>query len=336
MKLTGISIRNFKSLSTVDVQLHPKVTVIVGPNAVGKSNFVDALRFLRDSAKGSIEDAIARRDGMARIRPHDANDESVLKLRAHMAHSDQRRDQDIYFEVETTGAASDVAVSFSEHGDPGEPWSAIRTWKFSALDVQTLRNLSTQDTDEPLRDDGSNWASVIRTASRSTQGLRMLERVTEMMQVVLPEFQNVVVLKAGSYLVPNFYFEGKDHSVSCFDPVQLSDGTLRIFGILLSLYQTPAPSLIVIEEPELFVHPGVLTMLAEAFQEVSETTQIIVTTHSPQLIEHFAPEQIRIVTMAEGATYIAPIKKTQREAVQQGLMSLGEFMAAEGLQPEAP
>ena len=71
-----------------------------------------------------------------------------------------------------------------------------------------------------------------------------------------------------------------------------------------------------------------------AFKEVSENTQIIITTHSPQLIEHFAPENIRVVTMKDGLTNIASIKKSQQEAVRDGLMGLGEFMAAEGLQPE--
>jgi predicted ATPase len=164
----------------------------------------------------------------------------------------------------------------------------------------------------------------------------MLERINEMMRVVLPDFLDVTITTAGSYLVPTFRFQAQGQTKREFDPVQLSDGTLRIFGILLSLYQSPTPSLMVIEEPEQTVHPGVLSMLAEAFKEVSEVTQIIVTTHSPQLVEHFDPEHIRVVTMTDGVTRISPIKASQREAVQRGLMTLGEFMAAEGLQPETP
>ena len=142
----------------------------------------------------------------------------------------------------------------------------------------------------------------------------------------------------GSYLVPKFRFGDATDKASQreFDPPQLSDGTLRIYGLLLSLYQMPAPPLLVIEEPEQTVHPGVLAMLAEAFKEVSDNTQIIITTHSPQLVEHFAPEHIRVATMVNGETKIFPIKNSQRIAVQQGLIGLGEFMAAEGLYPEIP
>lgn len=335
MKLTKVSIRHFKSLSEVDVQLHPQVTVLVGPNAVGKSNFVDALRFMRDVTKTGLDEAISRRDGLSRILPHHAKPETSVELRAHMASAESTHSPDWnYFQITTPAPSREQVVTHTDYELTDELLPSIRKWKFSVLNVQNLRTLSTEDTDEPLREDGFNWASVIRTAKRSAKGRRMLERITEMMQYVLPDFQSVSVISAGSYLVPQFKF-GKDKSnTRTFDPVQLSDGTLRIFGILLSLYQSPAPTLIVIEEPELSVHPSVLAMLAEAFKEVSEITQIIVTSHSPQLIDHFAPENIRIVTMTDGLTHIGPIKRAQQEAVQEGLMGLGEFMAAEGLQPE--
>jgi predicted ATPase len=336
MKLTAISVRNFKSLVEVEVRLHPEVTVLVGPNAVGKSNFVDALRFMRDAATAGLQDAIARRDGMARIRHQESGPHISVELRAAMAHPDRLgRQESNYFEVKSTGASNDNPLAFAEFESPERLLHDIRNWKFSALNAQTLRTLSTQDADEPLSEDGSNWASVIRKAKRSAKGRHMLERITEMMQVVVPDFQSVSVITAGSYLVPQFKFGSDKANTRTFDPVPLSDGTLRIFGILLSLYQLPTPPLVVIEEPEQTVHPGVLTMLAEAFKEVSEEVQIVVTTHSPQLIEHFEPEQIRVVTMVDGSTQISPIKRSQREAVQRGLMTLGEFMSAEGLQPES-
>ncbi|SFD96025.1 AAA family ATPase [Paracidovorax konjaci] len=402
MRLTNAHVRHYRSVSDVNVDLHPAVTVLVGPNASGKSNFVDALRFLRDAARDGLDHAIVARGGIARIRQNSSGRPYNLGLTIGTL---QRFDQDIEFpgayamEIGSTsggnfrvereeascyqeevfsnshpdswekefgyvleGFSRDKSgkiiqknsvpartYSLDEHdrlalgtliGDYAfhglaEPLeSYIRSWKFSALYPNTLRQLTTPDAEAELREDGSNWASVIRAAKRSHKGKQMLDRIYEMMRVVLPDFIDVSVTTAGSYLVPNFRFESKDKTSRQFDPVQLSDGTLRIFGILLSLYQTPAPSLIVIEEPEQTVHPAVLSMLAEAFKEVAELTQIIVTTHSPQLIEHFEPGNIRIVTMQDGATRIAPIKASQREAVQRGLMTLGEFMAAEGLQPE--
>ncbi|ODU58566.1 MAG: ATPase [Comamonadaceae bacterium SCN 68-20] len=402
MKLTRTQIRHYKSLSDVVVDLHPQVTVLVGPNAVGKTNYVDALRFLRDAARDGIDHAIVSRGGMMRVRQYsttgrppnigfaidalqsfdESPDEPVnyaldigsvsggnYKIEREEANSyredwvparepDESDETALFYEgfvrdkagyVIKKGQRSKDRISIGEQdrlalgaliGDHefrslgAHMHNYICQWKFAALYPNTLRLLTTPDTDVMLREDGSNWASVIRSAKRTARGKRMLDRINEMMRVVLPDFLDVTVSTAGSYLVPTFRFQGESKAIREFDAVQLSDGTLRIFGILLSLYQSPAPSLIVIEEPEQTVHPAVLSMLAEAFQEVSELTQIIVTTHSPQLIEHFTPENIRIVTMHDGVTQIAPIKASQREAVQRGLMTLGEFMSAEGLLPE--
>jgi predicted ATPase len=75
-------------------------------------------------------------------------------------------------------------------------------------------------------------------------------------------------------------------------------------------------------------------VLVEAIREASELTQIILTTHSPYLVDLFKPEEIRVVTMQDGHTRITPIAKNQINAVKQRLMSLAEFMQAEGLQPD--
>ncbi len=400
MKLLSSTIRHYKSLASLEVTLHERVTVFVGPNAVGKSNFVDALRFLRDAAKDDLDHAIVARGGLTRIRQFSNSRPFNVGLAISARQSfENMPDEDASYQFEIASASGgnyrveyEEATCSSEHfrsadedseGGPvllssgfkrdksgsilekgyvspkpiqfGEPdqlalgrptgdfdfgalgeelHSFIKHWKFSALYPITLRQLTTPDTDSALREDGSNWASVIRAAKRSGKGRQTLERINEMMRVVLPDFRDVSVSNVGGYLVPKFRFGPDDSSIREFDPVQLSDGTLRIFGILLSLYQTPAPSLMIVEEPEQTVHPGVLAMLAEAFKEVSEVTQVIVTTHSPQLIDHFEPDNIRVVTMKNGLTQIAPIKRAQTEAVKQGLMTLGEFMGAEGLQPE--
>ena len=67
MRLKTVQIQHYKSLNDVTVHLHPGVTVIVGPNGVGKSNFVDVLRFLHDAVTSNLDDAIRKREGIVRL-----------------------------------------------------------------------------------------------------------------------------------------------------------------------------------------------------------------------------------------------------------------------------
>jgi predicted ATPase len=212
-----------------------------------------------------------------------------------------------------------------------------RGWHFCSLYPNTLRRLSPPTKEDRLAEDGSNWASVVRAMKRTKAGRQSLERIAEVMRIAVDGYVDINVETAGSYLVPRITLSGHRGGAEKqqrFDPIQLSDGTLRVFGILLALYQTPAPELLIIEEPEQTIPPGVLPALAEACKEAAQRTQIVITTHSPHLVDQFAPEDIRIAWLKDGLTHVSQIKSTQLESVKRRLMSLQEYMLAEGLQPE--
>lgn len=100
------------------------------------------------------------------------------------------------------------------------------------------------------------------------------------------------------------------------------------------MYQNPRPATLALEEPELTVHPGVLQLIAEAIHEVSESSQIIITTHSPDFIDYFQPEDIIAVELIDGNTSARHIRKSQLNAVKDDLMTLGELMSIEGIHGE--
>lgn len=206
--------------------------------------------------------------------------------------------------------------------------------RFSAIYPNILRSPSRPDTDKILKEDCANWASVLKAMSHRKAGEPMLERITEYMRHVLPGLEHVSVKLIGGYLVPRFLVKETPRATAHhFDPVQLSDGTLRLFAILLTLYQTPHPVFLALEEPELTIHPGLIGLLAEAFNEISERTQLLVTTHSPHMLDYFDPDQIRVVDMKEGETSVSKIRHSQVEAVRQKLMTLSEVMTLDGLRP---
>ena len=387
MRLKTVRIQHYKSLDNVTVHLHPGVTVIVGPNGVGKSNFVDVFRFLHDAVASNLDDAIRKREGIVRLLQYYKTRPSDIYL--NFTFKDDREEFKYYLRLGGKGNGDwyivreslsplepaepieygmryvresseklivdqDEIEGFPEHRlalgmllrqiqDPQPEKNDFRLrsiplgsriikevnhWNHCTIYPNILKKPANPDRSQSaLEESGENWATVIKSAKPA-----VMERIYEAMQAVLPDFRHVKVETVGSYLIPRFFFASGEETIA-FDPMQLSDGTLRLFGILLAAYQQPAPRLLVIEEPEQTIYPGALAVLADVFSEISETTQVIITTHSPHLISHFTPDQIRVAYLQNGLTQIANIHPHQMEAIHEGLMSLGEFMATEGLQP---
>ena len=185
----------------------------------------------------------------------------------------------------------------------------------------------------PLAEDGSNLVAALRGLRKS----HPIEaaNLTQMLGRLVEGVRGYRVQTVGGYLAAQLEYEGqKGKAGRRMDLVFESNGTLRLLGILMALYQQPSLPLIVIEEPETNIHVGALGLLADAIEEVSTRTQVIVTTHSPDLIDRFPPEVLRVVEKVDGETVVGPVRKGQREAVKQKLFSTGDLMRMEGLQRE--
>jgi hypothetical protein len=166
------------------------------------------------------------------------------------------------------------------------------------------------------------------------RGSPFLEELRSALGYVVPGLCGIRVTSVtGGYLVVEINHEtsaGNGRKV-WFDLSQESDGTLRLIGLLVALYQDPPPSLIAIEEPELTIHPGALAVLADIIQEAALRTQVLITTHSPDLIDRLPIQSIRAVTAEDGMTETGAVAEEQREAVRKGLFSPGELHRMEGL-----
>jgi predicted ATPase len=397
MRLKTVTIKHFKSLSNVQIALDP-LTVLAGRNAAGKSNLVDALRFLRDIAAHGLDDALVKRGGIALARQHSKSkpfdieiavtfcgDEGaatelgsysiiIASLRNGRFKIKQERAvvavphvpramgsklpwpgarQMVRVERDASGRVKEDGRLDDKHPMPedatllggfrshplGYLGNYLASFQFASIHPNAMRGLSRPDLEQRrvLREDGANWASVLRNMRRSRDGQRAYERIMQVMRLVMPSLTEVSVHSAGGYFVPKFKVREKLRGMAQdfdLDTEQLSDGTLRIFGLLMAVYQPRRPSLIVIEEPEQTVHPGLLAALAESFREVSPVSQVLLTSHSPHFVELFQPEAVRVIHFDNGQTRAGPLKRSQADAVSGHLMGLGEFMAAEGLELE--
>ena len=120
---------------------------------------------------------------------------------------------------------------------------------------------------------------------------------------------------------------------SWFDLSYESDGTIRLLAMLTALSQDPAPSVVGLEEPELAIHPGAMAVLSDAMKEAATRGQVLVATHSPDLIDRLPIESIRAVTAEGGSTRVDRVAEHQLKSVRQNLFSAGEIHSMEGLQP---
>jgi predicted ATPase len=140
---------------------------------------------------------------------------------------------------------------------------------------------------------------------------------------------------SGGYYAAQFQHRFSDGSERWFNAAQESDGTLRLAGIITALIQRPAPPLIGIEEPELTINPGLLPLVFDHLKASSKTqAQVIITTHSPELLDQLDLSEIRVVRRSRGVTSIGDVAQHQRAGVRDELITPGEILRSGGFQIE--
>ena len=213
-------------------------------------------------------------------------------------------------------------------------YSALTSIHVYHIGLDTLMAWQRSERGAQLLMDGSNAASVLQRLQKTDEV--SYQRVVQAVSSIVPSIRNVDVTTRhrGRELTFAFSESFVGHQDVSFRAASMSDGTLHALGILLAAYQENPPTLIAFEEPEAAVHPGAAAVLAEALQEAGLRTQVLLTTHSPDLITRFDMDALRAVDRnASGVTVIAPIAESQREAIRRRLFTAGELHRIEGLRP---
>ena len=173
-----------------------------------------------------------------------------------------------------------------------------------------VREMQDPDSGTSLRSDGSNAASVLQEIER--QSPEDLDRICELLETIVPKTTRVEPKKHGNKLSLEFTQQWAKSKKVKFEGFSMSDGTLRALGLLTAVYQRPRPSVLVIEEPEATIHPGALGSILDLLRHASRHSQIVVTTHSPELLdaEWIADNNLRMVSWLEGATQISDVSES--------------------------
>ncbi len=376
--LKTVSIRNYKSIAECDVELG-RLTLLVGRNGSGKSNFLDALRFVTESLETSVDHALRDRGGITAVRRistgHPRNfsialqlhlpDQAVdyafeigsqpkggfvvkseqLTVRAYsgeLRHNYEIRDGEVTrSSAKTLPPPSPdrlflvVAAGLSQFRPA---YDAMQAMGFYNLNPEEMKGIQKPDAGQLLDRDGSNLASVL--ARLEEDNPTMIERIREYLSLIVPDITGFQRISVGHHETLEFHqrVKGSQHPWK-FLAGSMSDGTMRALGILTAVMQLVERAepvrLVGIEEPETALHPAASGSLMDALREASQHTQIIATTHSPDLLDRYNPETDSLLVLAaeEGSTSVGAVDDASLTAIRTHLFSAGELLRMDQLQP---
>ena len=333
-KINKISIRGFKSIrDLVDFDLRD-LNVIVGANGAGKSNFIQIFRMVHAMALKGFQEFVVQAGG-ADAFPFNGLKETpridvgfVFGQNSYhfaltptadekFAISEERKYEDCSWRSYGTGLLESRLQD--EKGErssfyPGASgvgyyvYDAISRWTVyhfhDTSATAPMRRSEIVEDCEKLRNDGGNIAPFLRALrDGDDQQRESYKRIVETIRQVTPFFDDfkldVVKVGAADKVKLSWRQKGSDYP---FQPYHFSDGSIRFICLAAALLQHRPPSTIIIDEPELGLHPMAISLLADMVKTAARHTQVIVATQCPQLIDHFGVEDLIVARRSDGAS----------------------------------
>ncbi len=164
------------------------------------------------------------------------------------------------------------------------------------------------------------------------------ESVKELLSVIVPGITGVVHRLHGTRIGLEFEQQGQNKTRQKFDASCMSDGTITALGILLAIYQRDSGTVLVLEEPETTMYPGALSALSDALKYAAKHMQVVITTHSPNLLAAIRPrpQDLRFIQWKNGESRITPVAENKRREIRSQLMSAAELLETGALENESP
>ncbi|MCZ4327945.1 AAA family ATPase [Brachybacterium paraconglomeratum] len=201
----------------------------------------------------------------------------------------------------------------------------------------SMRLPQTPDPGDTLHRDASNIASVIGRLEAESPATK--DRIQDYLSAIVPGIHSVRREAAGAWETLSFQqdVKGARHAWQ-FPSTSVSDGTLRSLAILTAMLDTAgtSPSPIGIEEPETALHPAAAGVLLDSIRDAAESRQIIVTSHSPDLLdsESIEPDELLAVRSVQGTTLVNRPDAAAQVALRENLFTAGDLLRTDQLQPE--
>jgi len=213
-------------------------------------------------------------------------------------------------------------------------YSFLVRMRFYSLAPDKIREPQQPDEGFVLKRDGSNAASVLRSLEkRSEVDAYQYQRICDILSTLVRGMTKVEHRTVGTKETLRFKQRAASKVSVPFDALNMSDGTLRILGVLLAVYQPSSPSVIGIEEPESTIHPAASEAIVDVLIDASHRSQVLISTHSPEILDnkHIRDDQILAVEWKAGKTLIGPVTEQARQLIRDKLCTPGELLASDEL-----
>lgn len=299
-KLDRIKIKGFKSIKEADIPL-TKLNVLIGANGAGKSNFISVFKFFNALKNNELDFYVGKTGGASRFLyfGHKITDKIELFIKfnngeSHGCHLYWAKGNEF---LKSKGSSGSTPISSPFKFDNNFISYHLDDTSFNAK-IKTTPNINDN---EYLKYDGANLSAYLYFIK---------EKYSENYSHILKTIQLVAPFIKDFKLRPNplnpetirLEWIHKGQEENYFNISDFSDGTLRFICLATLLLQPNPPETIIIDEPELGLHPFAITVLADLIKQASVDSQIIISTQSTNLVDKFEPKDIIVVDRENDAS----------------------------------
>jgi predicted ATPase len=352
MRLDTIEVTGFKSIRELKLQLR-RLNVLIGANGAGKSNFIALFKLLNEMIEHRFQ-LFVRQQGGANGFLHfgpkiteqitvslafgqnaydcvwvpTVDDRLIFAQERCWFFGGQRTER--YEEFLDSGHEESKLPRFAKldrfQSVPDHMYNSLINWKVyhfhDTSDSAPIKRIGGLNDNRYLRPDGSNLAAFLYRLQHRAGG--HYETIRDTIRLVAPFFDDFLLRplpENEDKIRLEWREQGSDYP---FLAHHLSDGTLRFMCLATLLLQPTLPATILIDEPELGLHPYAITVLASLMRSAAVKAQIIISTQSVPLVNQFDPEDLLVVERRDRATVIEPLDP-QRLSAWLEEYTLGEL-----------
>ncbi len=330
--LKKIKLSNFSSFSQIEVDIK-NINILIGGNGSGKSNFISLFSMLNYIYIGRLRDWIANKGGFDNLVYNgiqenesinlsfffDTQASNIYELSLRATEEDYIVDAEKFcsptFQLQETNQLETKLKYLAERKAeiPSQIYSTIKDWKvFHFDDVSANSNkkrLQNIEESDSLHQEGDNIIAFLYYLKQNH--IDNYDKIVETIRLVTPYFDDFILEPEPSNpsLIKLKWRE--KNKLKKFSASLISDGTIRFICLSTLLLQPAPPKMIVIDEPELGLHPLAISLLAELIKKASCQTQIILSTQSVTLLNQFEPEDIMVVDRTQSGSQIKRLNESE-------------------------